>query len=184
MASLGKIHSTYILMIIFHIKTFQKQLKVLQDSSKTTFFHFLWKLCLPKREEKIENSKDCPPSARFPNVTPQTTWENETAISKVLATWRSAVKVASWLGLLPQGPDFKWQGWLNGGINQNPKKSLGLQTNPKKSLDQNLTPQKSHAKFPRHTNFQRNYTARIRREHTQELSRIFRLFWICKKIST
>ena len=67
-------------------------------------------------------------------------------------------------------PDFKWQGWLNGGKNQNPKKSLGLQTNPKKSLDQNLTPQKCHAEFPSHKNFQRNYTARICGEHTQELS--------------
>ena len=57
-------------------------------------------------------------------------------------------------------PDFKWQGWLNGGKNQNPKKSL----------DQNLTPQKCHAEFPSHKNFQRNYTARIRGEHTQELS--------------
>ena len=30
----------------------------------------------------------------------------------------------------PRGdnPDFKWQGWSNGGKNQNPKKSLGLQT--------------------------------------------------------
>ena len=32
---------------------------------------------------------------------------------------------------------------------------------PKKSLDQNLTPQKSHAEFPSHKNFQRNYVARI-----------------------
>ena len=70
----------------------------------------------------------------------------------------------------PVTPDFKWQGWLNGGKNQNPKKSLGLQTNPKKSLDQNLTPQKCHAEFPSHKNFQRNYTARIRGENTQELS--------------
>ena len=67
-------------------------------------------------------------------------------------------------------PDFKWQGWLNGGKNQNPKKPLGLQTNPKKSLEQNLTPQKCHAEFPSHKNFQRNYTARICGEHTQELS--------------
>ena len=67
-------------------------------------------------------------------------------------------------------PDFKWQGWSNGGKNQNPKKSLGLQTNAKNSLDQILSPQKSHAEFPSHKNFQRNYTARIRRDHTQELS--------------
>ena len=40
-------------------------------------------------------------------------------------------------------PDFKWQGRLNGGKNQNPKKSL----------DQNLTPKKSHAEFPSHKNF-------------------------------
>ena len=37
-------------------------------------------------------------------------------------------------------PDFKWQGWSNGGKNQNPKKS--------------------HADFPSHKNFQSNYTAR------------------------
>ena len=67
-------------------------------------------------------------------------------------------------------PDFKWQGWSNGGKNQNPKKSLGLQTNPKTSLNQILSPQKSHAEFPSHKNFQRNYTAMIRRDHTQELS--------------
>ena len=42
--------------------------------------------------------------------------------------------------------DFKWQGWSNGGKNQNPKKSL----------DQNLSPKKSHAEFPSHNkNFQK-----------------------------
>ena len=50
--------------------------------------------------------------------------------------------------LKPRGlwtPDFKWQGWSNGGKNQNPKKSL----------DQNLSPKKSHAEFPSHNkNFQ------------------------------
>ena len=40
MAAPGMIHCTYILMIIFPIKTFQKQLKLLQDSLKTIFFHF------------------------------------------------------------------------------------------------------------------------------------------------
>ena len=35
--------------------------------------------------------------------------------------------------------DFKWQGWLNGGKNQNPKNPLGFQQNPKNSLDQKLT---------------------------------------------
>ena len=30
------------------------------------------------------------------------------------------------------GPDFKWQGWSNGGKNQNPKTSLGLHTKPNK----------------------------------------------------
>ena len=40
---------------------------------------------------------------------------------------------------------FKWQGWSNGGKNQNPKKSL----------DQNLPLKKSHAEFPSHNkNFQ------------------------------
>ena len=43
---------------------------------------------------------------------------------------------------MPQGdtPDFKLQGWSNGGKNQNPQKSLTL----------NLTAKKSHAKFPSH----------------------------------
>ena len=46
----------------------------------------------------------------------------------------------------PEGtPDFKWQGSLYGGMNQNPKKSL----------DQKLTPKKSHAKFPSLKNFQK-----------------------------
>ena len=54
---------------------------------------------------------------------------------------------------MPKGGtlEFKWQGWSNGGKNQNPKKSVGLQTKP---LDQNLTPKKSHAEFPSHKNFQ------------------------------
>ena len=39
-------------------------------------------------------------------------------------------------------PDFKWQGWSNGGKNQ--------------------TPKNSHAEFPSHKNFQRNYAAGIR----------------------
>ena len=47
----------------------------------------------------------------------------------------------------PRGstPGFKWQGWSNGGKNQNPKKSL----------DQNLTPKKSLAEFPSHENLQK-----------------------------
>ena len=52
--------------------------------------------------------------------------------------------------LKPRGgiPDFKWQGWSNGGKNQNPKISL----------DQNLSPKKSHAEFPSHNkNFQGAY---------------------------
>ena len=39
-------------------------------------------------------------------------------------------------------PDFKWRGWSNGGKNQ--------------------TPKNSHAEFPSHKNFQRNYAAGIR----------------------
>ena len=44
---------------------------------------------------------------------------------------------------LGRAPDFKWQGWSNGGKNQNPKKSL----------HQNLTSQKSETEFPNHKNF-------------------------------
>ena len=56
-------------------------------------------------------------------------------------------------------PDFKWQGWSNGGKNQNPDfkwqgwSNGGKNQNPKKSLHQNLTPQKSETEFPNHKNF-------------------------------
>ena len=55
---------------------------------------------------------------------------------------------------MPKGGtlEFKWQGWSNGGKNQNPKNPYGFK--PQKSLDQNLTPKKSHAEFPSHKNFQ------------------------------
>ena len=39
-------------------------------------------------------------------------------------------------------------GMIEWGINQNPKKSLGLPTYPQKSLDQTITPRKFHAEFP------------------------------------
>ena len=42
----------YFLTIIFPIKTFQKQLKVFEDSSKTTYLQIRWKMCLVKREKK------------------------------------------------------------------------------------------------------------------------------------
>ena len=64
--------------------------------------------------------------------------------------------------------DFKWQGWLNGGKNQNPKKAL----------DQNLTPQKSYAKLMSHKNLFANYVPEI----CGNYHKIFRLLWIPKKI--
>ena len=39
--------------------------------------------------------------------------------------------------------------------------TLGFKQNPKKSLDQNLIPKKSHAEFPSHKNFQRNYAVGV-----------------------
>ena len=52
---------------------------------------------------------------------------------------------------------------LNGGKNQNPKKSLGLQTKAKKIPRPKFNvPKKSHAEFPSRQNFQRNDTAGIR----------------------
>ena len=42
--------------------------------------------------------------------------------------------------LFSRTPDFRWQGWSNGGKNQNPKKCL----------DQNLSPKKSRAEFSSH----------------------------------
>ena len=147
--------------------------------------------CAWQNEKKstVDSSKDCPSSQRFPNATLQTTWETTLQYPKFWLHGGQQLKLHHDLDCCPGGgggvtPDFKWQGWLNGGKNQNQKKSLGLQTNPKKSLDQNLTPQKCHAEFPSHKNFQRNYTARICGEHTQVLSWIFRLFWILKNIPT
>ena len=53
-------------------------------------------------------------------------------------------------------PDFKWQGWSNGGKNKTPQEipSASNKT-PPKSLNQNSTPKNSHAEFPRHKNFQK-----------------------------
>ena len=57
---------------------------------------------------------------------------------------------------MPKGgtPEFKWQGWSNGGKNQNPKKSVGLQTKPPKIPGPKFNPKKSHAEFPSHKNVQ------------------------------
>ena len=41
------------------------------------------------------------------------------------------------------------------------KNILDFKQNTKNSLDQNLTPKKSHAEFPSHKNFERNYAAGI-----------------------
>ena len=83
---------------------------------------------------------------------------------------------------MPRGctPDFKWQGWSNGGNNQKPKKSLRLQTKPPKNSWTKIQPPKpltcivtekpqqggvnkllyciaSHAEFPSHKNFQKAF---------------------------
>ena len=50
--------------------------------------------------------------------------------------------------------DFKWQGWSNGGKNQNPPKIRRASLkNPKKSLDQKINPEKSYAEFLSLKNF-------------------------------
>ena len=47
-----------------------------------------WKLCLIKWEKKkIENSKDCPSSPRYPNASRRTTWENGIAIERLCFTF-------------------------------------------------------------------------------------------------
>ena len=117
-AARGMIQSTYILTIIFPIKTFQKQLKDFQMQN----FKQDGKMRLPYPKFSLHGGQQ--------------------------------LKLRHDLDGCPRGgtPDFKWQGWSNGGKNQNPKKSPGLHTNPKKSLDQNLTPQKSHAEFPKCAN--------------------------------
>ena len=51
-----------ILMIIFSIKTFQKQLKVFHDSSKTIYSQFNETTLPGKMKKRIENTKDSPPS--------------------------------------------------------------------------------------------------------------------------
>ena len=82
-----------ILRIIFPIKSFQKQLKVFQDSSKTIYFQIRWKVCLVKWEKRIDNMKDCPPSPRYPNYM----GKRDCNILS-FGTWRSVVKVAAgWL---------------------------------------------------------------------------------------
>ena len=55
--------------------------------------------------------------------------------------------------------DFKWQGWLNGGKNQNPKKSQ----------DQNLTLQKPHAELMSHKNLVAELCVRDMWELSQNL---------------
>ena len=52
-------------------------------------------------------------------------------------------------------PNFKWQGWSNGGKNQNPKKSLGLQTKPKQIPWPKFNPQKIPCQISSHKNFQK-----------------------------
>ena len=61
-------------------------------------------------------------------------------------------------------PDFKWQGWSNGGKNQNTKKYLGLETEPQKSLDQNSTPNNSHAKFLSQNALQQHLSTTIQQQ--------------------
>ena len=55
-------------------------------------------------------------------------------------------------------PDFKWQGWSNGGKNQNPKKSLGLQTKPKKILGPKYNPQKIQCRTSKPQKFPESIT--------------------------
>ena len=53
-------------------------------------------------------------------------------------------------------PDFKWQGWSTGMIEQGQKsKPNGFKQNPDKSLDQNLTPPTPPKKIPSHKIFQK-----------------------------
>ena len=62
-------------------------------------------------------------------------------------------------------PDFKRQGWSNGGKNKNPTKSL----------EQDLTPKKSHAEFPSHKKFQKalnDITRKIDRNMSFEYPKI------------
>ena len=62
---------------IIPVKTFQKQrqLKVLQNSSKTIFFIFGESCAGEMRKKKTENSKNCPSSPRYPNTSRPTFWQ-------------------------------------------------------------------------------------------------------------
>ena len=60
------------------------------------------------------------------------------------------------------GPEFQVTGMIEWGQKLKPNKiPRASKKPPQKSLDQNLTLKKSHAEFPSHKNFQRNYVARI-----------------------
>ena len=137
MAAPGMIHCTYILMIIFPIKTFQKQLKLLQDSLKTIFFHFCWKLCLTKWKEKVESSKDCPSSPRFPNATLQTTWETRLQYPKFWLHGGQQLKLHHDLDRCPRGGGggnfrFRVTGMIEWRQKSQPKKTPGVSNKPKK----------------------------------------------------
>ena len=145
MAAPGMIHCTYIL--IKTIKTFRKQLKLLQDSLKTIFFYFCWKLCLTKWEEKVESSKDCPSSPRFPNATLQTTWETRLQYPKFWLHGGQQLKLHHDLDGCPRRgggvtPDFKWQGWSNWRQKSKPKKIPTASNKPQKIPGPKFKPSK------------------------------------------
>ena len=68
----------------------------------------------------------------------------------------------------PPPPDFKWEGWSNGGKYQNQKKSL----------DQKLTPKKFHPEFSSLNYFVCTLFAELRGWDTRKVPQIWRLFWI------
>ena len=89
----------------------------------------------------------------------------------------------SWLHIQPGdggragSQDFKWQGWSNGGKNQNIPKSLGLQVKCRKIPGPKFHP----SEIPSWMFEPNNLLAELRGRDTWELSPIFRLFWIPPK---
>ena len=90
---------------------------------------------------------------------------------------------------------FKWQGWLNGGKNQNPKISLGLPIKSIKIPGPKINPRNCQAEFASLKKFQTasmDITGKITlniniKNHmfvpgNAGIPRILRLFWIPQKI--
>ena len=97
-----------------------------------------------------------------------------------LKLWRNHVCAVPREGI----PNFKWQGWSNGGKNKNPKKYLNqkLPPPPPPTKKENPMPNFRSLKVYRKQNkFVCTLFAELRDRDTRALPRNFRLFWIPKE---